>query len=120
MADGNNRSFVLGALLGSVVGASIAFVIAPKPGREHRQDLNKGSKQAVHKAGELKDAEPEKGDGHKDSTLERGAQWKGKGADFTKQTTRSTAALTKDMKEKTTEFANDVSDNTKELATDMA
>src|SRR5699024_10013821 len=116
MADGNNRSFVLGALLGSVVGASIAFVIAPKPGRELRQDLNKGSKQGVHKARKLKATQQEKCATYKEINLEKGDEEKEISTGFTKQTTQATAALTKDIKEKTTDFAKDLSDKTKDLA----
>ena len=37
--DGNGGSFVVGLLAGAVIGAGIAMLFAPKPGREFRRDL---------------------------------------------------------------------------------
>lgn len=45
----NNRTFWIGALVGGVVGGVTALLLAPKSGRELRQDLADGAKQATEK-----------------------------------------------------------------------
>ena len=40
--NGNNKGFILGAIIGSAVGAITALIFAPKSGRELRQDINEG------------------------------------------------------------------------------
>src|SRR5690625_7444077 len=57
----NNKEFLLGVLLGSIVGASLAFIFAPKSGRELRQDINKGTRRTFDKMDEWKDVAIEKG-----------------------------------------------------------
>lgn len=45
MADQNNmngKDFLIGVLVGGIIGASIAMLVAPKSGRELRQDLSEG------------------------------------------------------------------------------
>lgn len=45
MGEGSNmngKDFVIGALLGGIIGACAALLLAPKSGRELRGDLNEG------------------------------------------------------------------------------
>jgi gas vesicle protein len=37
--DGNGGSFLMGLLTGAAIGAGVAMLFAPKPGREIRRDL---------------------------------------------------------------------------------
>ncbi|WP_152394428.1 YtxH domain-containing protein [Paenibacillus guangzhouensis] len=43
------KSFLLGALVGSVVGSVAALLLAPKSGRELRQDIKEGAHQVTEK-----------------------------------------------------------------------
>ncbi|WP_314588691.1 YtxH domain-containing protein [Paenibacillus terrigena] len=43
------KSFLLGALVGSVVGSVAALLLAPKSGRELRQDIKEGAHQVSEK-----------------------------------------------------------------------
>jgi len=43
------KSFLLGALVGSVVGSVAALLLAPKSGRELRQDIKEGAQQVSEK-----------------------------------------------------------------------
>src|SRR5699024_10423725 len=108
MADGNNRGFILGAFLGSVVGASIALILAPKSGRELRGDLNQGTKQVIGKAGDFKDTVQERSSEYTEKALEKGSEWKDKSVEFSKQAAESTSKLTKEVTEKTSNLTEDV------------
>lgn len=119
MADGNNRSFLLGTVIGSLVGASLALVFAPKSGKELRVDLNRGTRQAINRAGELKGNVQEKSSIYSEKVKEKGTEWKDKGVEFTKQAADSTSKFTKEVSEKTSEFAQDVSSKTKDVAKDV-
>lgn len=48
MSD-KRKSFLLGALVGSVIGSVTALLLAPKSGRELRQDIKEGVQQAGEK-----------------------------------------------------------------------
>lgn len=118
--NGNGKSFWIGAFLGSIIGAAAALLMAPKPGRELRQDIGAGTKRAIEKADDLKDALQEKSIEYKDKALQAGAELKDKSAEWTKKTVDSTAKLTKEVKEKTVEIAHDVTDKTKEKVKQLA
>src|SRR5699024_6586472 len=96
MSEGQNSSFLLGALLGSLAGASLALIFAPKSGQEFRGDLNRGTRQALDKAGELKD----KGSMYTEKAIEKGAELKDKGSALTNQTFTSKQKLTKEVQKK--------------------
>lgn len=57
MSNGNNnmsgKDFVIGALLGGIIGASAALLLAPKSGKELRQDLSEGYQTASKKTQEI-------------------------------------------------------------------
>jgi gas vesicle protein len=57
----NSKDFLLGTLLGGLVGASVALLFAPKSGRELRQDINQGAHYVRDRAEEWKDVAYEKG-----------------------------------------------------------
>src|SRR5690625_7809238 len=81
----NNKEFLLGVLLGSVVGASLAFIFAPKSGKELRQDINKGTRRTLDKMDEWKDVALEKGAEYSEVAKEKGVEWKEKGTELTKK-----------------------------------
>ena len=45
----SNKSLLWGALIGSVVGSVTALLLAPKSGRELRQDISEGARQVTEK-----------------------------------------------------------------------
>ncbi|CAI6025660.1 hypothetical protein PAECIP112173_00433 [Paenibacillus sp. JJ-100] len=49
----SNKSLLLGALIGSVVGSVTALLLAPKSGRELRQDISEGARQVTDKGQEF-------------------------------------------------------------------
>lgn len=49
----SNKSLLWGALIGSVVGSVTALLLAPKSGRELRQDITEGARQVTDKGQEL-------------------------------------------------------------------
>lgn len=66
----NNRTFWIGALVGGVVGGVTALLLAPKSGRELRQDLADGAKQVTEKTADFVGAAREKKNGFKRSFQE--------------------------------------------------
>ncbi|MDQ0351286.1 gas vesicle protein [Alkalibacillus filiformis] len=57
----NSKDFMIGTLIGGIVGASVALIFAPKSGKELRQDINTGAQQVRERADEWKDVAYEKG-----------------------------------------------------------
>ncbi|GEL77188.1 YtxH domain-containing protein [Tenuibacillus multivorans] len=57
----NSKDFLIGSLIGGIVGASVALLFAPKSGRELREDLNTGAQQVRDRASEWRDVAYEKG-----------------------------------------------------------
>ncbi len=55
------RIFLIGSLIGGIVGASLALIFAPKSGKELRGDLNQGAHYVKERANELKGVAYEKG-----------------------------------------------------------
>ena len=51
-AQAHSSGFIYGVLLGSVVGASLALLFAPKPGAELRTDLADATSRIRRRAGE--------------------------------------------------------------------
>ena len=49
----SNKGLLWGALIGSVVGSVTALLLAPKSGRELRQDISEGARQVSDKGQEL-------------------------------------------------------------------
>lgn len=57
----SSKDFVVGAIIGSVVGAATALFMAPKPGKELRNDLNVQAKSLTEKTEKLRQTAMEKG-----------------------------------------------------------
>ena len=58
-----SKDFVMGALIGGLVGAAAALFMAPKPGKELRSDLNVQAKALTEKTEKLRQTAMEKGSG---------------------------------------------------------
>ncbi|WP_195571694.1 YtxH domain-containing protein [Paenibacillus sp. 1001270B_150601_E10] len=78
MASKNQQSFLIGALVGTIAGGVAALLFAPKPGRELRQDIAEGTKQATGKAQEVVKQVSERTVGFVESAKEKTAEWKQK------------------------------------------
>ncbi|MDZ5472551.1 YtxH domain-containing protein [Bacillus sp. 31A1R] len=57
----NSKDFIIGALIGGIVGAATALFLAPKSGRELRSDLNSQAVTLREKTGHIKDVAMTKG-----------------------------------------------------------
>lgn len=93
----NSKDFIIGTLVGGIVGATVALMFAPKSGRELRADINEGAMQVVDRANEWKDTAQEKGSEFKDMAYERGSELTKKAIDKTTQLTRDVVKKTDDM-----------------------
>ncbi|MFD2671779.1 YtxH domain-containing protein [Marinicrinis sediminis] len=58
---GNGNNFLLGAIVGGVIGAAVSLLVAPKAGRELRQDLTGQCQNVGSKSKELYGSVSEKG-----------------------------------------------------------
>ncbi|MCM3002829.1 YtxH domain-containing protein [Priestia koreensis] len=58
-----NKDFVVGAIVGGVVGAATALLLAPKAGRELRSDINEQATFVRLKTEKLRNSAMEKGQG---------------------------------------------------------
>ncbi|WP_347862548.1 YtxH domain-containing protein [Salimicrobium sp. PL1-032A] len=54
-AKGNGKDFILGTVIGALIGAAAALFMAPKSGRELREDFNENSGVLKERAGEWKE-----------------------------------------------------------------
>lgn len=57
----NSKDFMIGALIGGIVGAATALFLAPKSGKELRCDLNDGAKYLSLKTEKIRKTAMEKG-----------------------------------------------------------
>src|SRR5690625_5040527 len=89
----NSKDFIIGTLIGGMVGASVALLFAPKSGRELREDLNQGATQAKDMAYEWKDVAQEKGSEIKEVAYD-------KGSEFKKKAKKSTNKIEKNIDDK--------------------
>lgn len=54
-SGGRGKSFLMGAIIGTIAGGIAALLLAPKAGKEMRKDLSKKAKDATDKTQELFD-----------------------------------------------------------------
>lgn len=59
--DINAKDFMIGALIGGMLGAAAALLLAPKSGKELRDDINDGAKLLSDKTEKLRQTAIEKG-----------------------------------------------------------
>lgn len=96
-ANNNGKNFIVGTIIGSVVGATVALLFAPKSGRELREDINKGAAQAKDMAYEWKEVAQEKGAELKDRAYEKGNELTQKAMDSTSDIRKTVAQKTQDL-----------------------
>ncbi len=71
----SSSNFVLGALVGGLVGAATALFLAPKSGKELRGDLSEQSNVLMEKGNAFKQTATEKGSAWKQTAQEKGTEW---------------------------------------------
>lgn len=101
-------SFLLGAVVGGVVGAAAALFLAPKTGKEMRDDL---SSQAVH----LKEKGIEISAIAKDKATEYSAVAKDKASEYNTLAKDKAAEFTATAKEKTEEVTKTIQDQSEQI-----
>ncbi|PLR79147.1 YtxH domain-containing protein [Bacillus sp. V3-13] len=101
---GTSRDFVLGAIIGGVVGAATALLLAPKSGKELRSDLNEQASMLKEKTNEYCEAAMTKGSELATQAKEKTGQLRetamakgGELASVAKQTTSSIAQQSTDL-----------------------
>jgi len=57
----SSKSFIMGAIVGGIVGAVTALLLAPKSGKEMREDINEQAAVLKERSLQLKDTAVEKG-----------------------------------------------------------
>ena len=57
----DSKDFMIGALIGRMLGAAAALLLAPKSGRELRSDINEGAKYITDKTEKIRQTAVEKG-----------------------------------------------------------
>src|SRR5699024_11997693 len=99
MADNiNSKDFIIGTLIGGIVGAGVALFLAPKSGKELRGDLNQGAMQVKDRAYEWKDVAKEKGEDRKEKHKERGQGKKGRVENKQREQTKQETKKRKNVK----------------------
>lgn len=96
--NGGTGSFIAGAIVGGLIGAATALFLAPKTGREMREDFSNQASQL------------------KDKSIELSSTAKDKAAELTTAAKEKTADLTDAAKEKTASFTSAAKDKTAELS----
>ncbi|PWU70243.1 YtxH domain-containing protein [Gracilibacillus dipsosauri] len=98
----NSKDFLIGSLIGGIVGASLALIFAPKSGKELRGDLNQGAHYVKERANELKGVAYEKGNEWKsyakDQSESIGRVVSEKSQDITKKLKETKATIQDKMK----------------------
>lgn len=112
-------SFLLGAIVGGVIGAAAALFLAPKTGKEMREDFSTQASNIKEKSIEIsavaKDKATEYTTVAKDKTAGFTAVAKDKTAEFTAVAKDKTADLTSAAKEKTSAFTTVAKEKTGEV-----
>ncbi|AIF43173.1 YtxH domain-containing protein [Virgibacillus sp. SK37] len=93
----NTKDFIIGTLIGGIVGVSAALLLAPKSGKDLRSDINDGATQMKGKASEFKDTAQEKGYHWKDKAYTTGSELKKRAMDTTSQLTKNASDKTKEL-----------------------
>lgn len=105
-------SFLLGAVVGGVIGAATALFLAPKTGREMRDDLSSQAGQLKEKSIELsaiaKDKATEYGSVAKDKASEYGEIAKDKASELATTAKEKTGEVTKTIQEQSGQITNKV------------
>ncbi|KGX89149.1 hypothetical protein N784_02145 [Pontibacillus litoralis JSM 072002] len=119
----NSKDFLIGSLIGGIVGASVALLFAPKSGKEMRDDLNEGATQVRDRAMEWKDMAYDKGNEFSEKAKQTTADWSKNVSDKSQQLSdkvKSTVDGIKYKQEEWEEVAEDVAEEVAEAIEEAA
>ncbi len=71
----DTKDFIIGAVVGGIVGASAAMLVAPKSGKELRADINDKATTAKDKTVEFTNVAKEKGNEYSQIAKEKSGEW---------------------------------------------
>ncbi|MCR6110465.1 YtxH domain-containing protein [Bacillus sp. A301a_S52] len=111
MSKMDTKDFLIGAVIGSIVGASAAMLFAPKSGRELRTDINEKAHQAKDKTVELTHAAKEKGSEYSQLAKEKSDEW----SQVAKEQWSKVADRTVGISNKATQMGEDLASDVKDL-----
>ena len=115
----NGKDFVIGTLIGGIIGASVALLYAPKAGKDLRQDINTGADQVRERASEWKNTAYDTGnelyERAQESSKNLGEKIKQKKDDIQERV----EYLRSENKEQGQEIAEDVAEAIEEAADEM-
>lgn len=118
--DSGASSFLLGAIVGGVIGAATALFLAPKTGKEMRDDFSTQASQIKEKSIELsaiaKDKATEYGAVAKDKATEYGAVAKDKASEYGAIAKDKASDITTIAKEKTEEVTKTIQQQSEQVA----
>ncbi|MBM7572839.1 YtxH domain-containing protein [Aquibacillus albus] len=95
----NSKDFMIGSLIGGIVGASMALLFAPKTGKEFRNDLNQGANYVKDRAYEWKDI-----------AYEKGSEWKDYARDNYSQLSQNVSEKSQELGDKVKETSKSIQD----------
>ncbi len=104
----SSGSFLMGAVVGGVIGAAAALFLAPKTGKEMRDDFSTQAVQLKNKSIELSSTA-------KDKAVDLTATAKDKAADFTSTAKDKAADLSSTAKEKATQLSTAAKEKSEDL-----
>jgi gas vesicle protein len=94
----SSKNFLMGTVIGGVIGAFSALLLAPKSGKELRQDIETKSNEVVRKTTDLTNEVAKKT------------------TDLTSEVAKKTTDLTNEVAKKATDLSSDVKESGKDLA----
>lgn len=106
------KDFIIGVFVGGIVGAAAGLLLAPKSGRDLREDV-------VSQAGSLRERSAELTSSAKEKTAELSSAAKEKTAELTSSAKEKTAELSAAAKEKTAEISAAAKEKTAQLSSQI-
>ncbi|TDQ39078.1 YtxH domain-containing protein [Aureibacillus halotolerans] len=89
MGEMNTKDFVIGTLIGGIVGASAALLLAPKSGKDLRNDLNEQAYVVKEKTNQFKS-----------NAFEKGTEWRDVAKEKTAHLSKSVSEQAADIRKK--------------------
>ncbi|QDP40898.1 YtxH domain-containing protein [Radiobacillus deserti] len=116
--DMNTKDFLIGSLIGGIVGASVALLFAPKSGKELREDINTGATYVKDKASDWKDVAYDKGTEWKDYAVDASGQFTKNVSEKSQQLGDRVKHTSKTIQDKVNSFRNNEEDTVSEEFTE--
>ncbi|WP_078430108.1 YtxH domain-containing protein [Alkalihalobacterium alkalinitrilicum] len=115
MGDMNTKDFLIGSLIGGIVGASAALLLAPKSGKELRSNINEQALLAKEKTTNLTNTAYERGNEWASLAKEKSTQV----VDKVKEVTKNIKTDVEDAQNSADDFVADVADQVAESSDNL-